>query len=171
VLTLLLLRHAKSSWDDPELEDFDRPLAKRGARAAREMGAFIRKEELRPDLVLCSGAVRTRATLALVLPELGPPPPEIIHEDALYLAEPAEILAQIRRAGAARRVMVIGHNPGLHAIALSLVGDGGRRDITALATKFPTAALAVISFDGEDWGAVRPAAGRLVRYVTPRTLA
>lgn len=170
MLTLLLLRHAKSSWDDPELEDFERPLAKRGTRAAHQIGALLADEDLKPDLVLCSGAVRTRATLTLLLPALGQPPPEIVYDDDLYLAAPAVILESIRRAGQARRLMVIGHNPGLHALALSLVGDGSRRDISALATKLPTAALAVIDFDCADWSEARPAAGRLKRYVTPRTL-
>ena len=96
MLTLSLLRHAKSSWDDVDLDDFERPLSKRGATAAPEMGRAIRELNLKPDLVLCSSAVRTRATVALVLLELGPPAPEVRYEDGLYLATPKEMLTEIR---------------------------------------------------------------------------
>src|SRR5690242_2888272 len=97
MLTLSLLRHAKSNWDDATLDDFDRPLSKRGANAAPEMGRAIRELKLKPDLVLCSAAVRTRATVALVLLELGPPPPEVRYDEALYLASPKEMLSHIRK--------------------------------------------------------------------------
>ncbi len=171
MLTLALLRHAKSAWDDPGLDDFDRPLAPRGVKAARTMGAYLARERLKPDLVLCSDAARARATLALLLPELGSPAPEILYDGALYLASPAALLDRLRRTPKnARRVLVIGHNPGLHALALDLIGDGRRSDITALATHFPAAALAVISFPAESWSAVAPAGGRLLCYMTPKRL-
>ncbi len=170
MLMLSLLRHAKSSWDEP-LDDFERPLAKRGIKAASDMGAYLAGESLRPDLVLCSGAVRTRATLALVFSALGPPAPEVIHDDALYLAMPSLLLGRVRRIeGRASHTLIIGHNPGLHGLALDLVGEGEGEDITALATKFPTAALAVITFEVARWSAVKPGGGRLARFVTPRRL-
>ena len=75
MITLFLLRHAKSSWADPGLDDYERPLAKRGVNAGAEMGKYLKRQKLRPDLILCSGAVRTRATLELVLAELGTPAP------------------------------------------------------------------------------------------------
>lgn len=169
MLTLSLLRHGKSSWDDPDLDDFDRPLAKRGAKAAAAMGRYLARENLKPDLVLCSSAVRARATLALVLPELGLPAPEVVYDDALYLATPAVLLGRLRKLdGAVKHVLLVGHNPGLHALALELTGDGNRRNISALATKFPTAGLAVIGIPGGRWDALRPASGRLERFVTPR---
>jgi phosphohistidine phosphatase len=172
MLTLSLLRHAKSSWGDPGLDDHARPLAERGAKAAPEIGSYLRREELRPDLVLCSGAVRTRATLALVLAALGPPAPEIRYDDALYLASPGTLLDQVRKVDPVHRhVMMIGHNPGLHALALELIGEGARKDIAALATKFPTAALAILEFDAGSWGEIGAGAGRLERFVTPRRLA
>lgn len=172
MLTLALLRHAKSAWDDPRVDDFDRPLASRGAAAASAMGAYLARERLEPDLVLCSTAARARDTLALVLPELGSPAPQAVYDEFLYLAAPATLLDRLRRiADGARRVLMIGHNPGLHALALDLVGGGGQGDITALATRFPTAALAVIAFPAKSWRAVRPAGGKLLRYMTPRGLA
>lgn len=171
-LTLLLLRHAKSSWDTPDMEDFERPLAKRGIAAAPQIGRYIRREGLVPDLVLSSTSVRTRATLALALPEIGAPPPEIHYEDGLYLASAGDILERVRGIGAkARRVLVVGHNPGMHGAALTLVGDGPRKALASLAMKFPTAALAVFDFDLDRWSAVRPATGRLTHFVTPRELA
>ena len=172
MLTLSLLRHAKSSWDAQGLDDHERPLAKRGAKAAPEVAKFLRREQLVPNLVLCSGAVRARATLALMLAELGPPAPEIRYEDALYLAAPAAVLDRIRHCDPAQaHIMVIGHNPGLHALALELVGNGDRKALAALATEFPTAALAVLTFAGPRWSDVTCAAGRLEHFVTPRRLA
>jgi phosphohistidine phosphatase len=171
MLTLSLIRHAKSSWESPGLDDHERPLAKRGASAAPEIGKYMRRERLRPDLVLCSGAVRARATLALLVAELGPTPPEVRFDDALYLASPAAMLDVIRHVEPQYpHVMVVGHNPGLHALALELVGDGDRKDIAALATKFPTAALAVLTFNADSWSEIRAASGRLEHFVTPRDI-
>ena len=175
MLTLSLLRHAKSSWAEPGIDDHERPLAKRGAKAAPEIGTYLRRERLRPDLVLCSGAVRARATLALVLAELGPPAPEVRYDDALYLATPAVMLGLLRRIDAAHRppylhVMVVGHNPGLHALALEVIGEGSRKDIAEVATKFPTAALAVLAIDAGSWSEIGAASARLERFVTPRRL-
>lgn len=170
MLTLMLLRHAKSSWDDPALDDFDRPLTKRGTKAAREMGAYLAAQDLRPDLVLCSTAVRTQATLALVLPELGAPAPEVKLIEALYLAPSSELMDNVKEAGAGRRrILVIGHNPGLHTFALSLIADGERPAIADLAMGFPTAALAVITFERHRWSELKIATGRLQRLVKPRS--
>ena len=170
-LTLLLLRHAKSGWDDPTLEDIERPLSPRGIQAAPMMGAYIASARLVPDLVLCSSAVRTRQTLALMLPHLGLPSPAVVHEHGLYLAAASELIDRIRAiASGPRRVMIVGHNPGLHAAAMTLAGSGRRHDITALASKFPTAALAVLTFERAAWRDVRPTTGHLAAFVTPRTL-
>jgi phosphohistidine phosphatase len=171
MLTLSLLRHAKSSWADRELKDRERPLAKRGTKAAGAMGAFIAKQGLRPDLVLCSGSVRTRATLALVLPELGTPAPQIVFDDVLYMATPAELLGRVQEVkNDAPHVMVIGHNPGMHALALELTGKGDRRDVEALATKFPTCGLAVLTFKARKWSDISLGGGKLELFITPRGL-
>jgi phosphohistidine phosphatase len=172
MLTLCLLRHAKSSWDDPELDDFDRPLTKRGTKAAREMGGYLAMHKLKPDVVLCSTAVRTQATLALVLPELGTPPPEVLLAGDLYLAPASDILEAVKGVkGQHGRALVIGHNPGLHTFALSMIGGGDRAAIAKLAMGFPTAALAVIAFDLARWSEVKPASGRLEAFVSPRSLS
>jgi len=171
MLTLTLLRHAKSSWSDTELDDYDRPLAKRGAKAAPLIAKYMRREELRPDIVLCSGAVRTRATLALVIAALGPPAPEVRYEEKLYLASPATILARVRDiAPAKKHVLVLGHNPGIHSLALELVGTGDRRLLEGLAQEFPTAALASLTFPITSWSEIKTASGKLEHFVTPRRL-
>jgi phosphohistidine phosphatase len=171
MLTLSLLRHAKSAWDEPSLEDHERALAPRGIKAARDMGKFLAEEKLRPDLILCSGAVRARATLALILSEIGASGIDIAYNDSIYLAHPATMIEIVRKvANGPKHVMLIGHNPGLHAMALELTGSGNRRVIAELAAKFPTAALAVISFNAAHWNEVRPGSGRLDRFTTPRGL-
>lgn len=170
MLTLSLLRHAKSSWDDPTLDDHDRPLAKRGVKAVPLIAAYMERERLTPDIVLCSDAMRTRATLALLLAELGTPPPRVVYDETLYLATPHTILSAVAESSG-KHVLVVGHNPGMHALALELVGDGNRKMLAALAREFPTAALAVLTFDVEHWSGVTPASGRLRHFTTPRRLA
>jgi phosphohistidine phosphatase len=171
MLTLSLLRHAKSSWSNPELDDHERPLAKRGAKAIPPIAKFIRQEKLRPSLVLCSDAMRTRATLALLLSELGPPTPRVHYEGALYLASPDAILAEIANVPDGEpHVLVVGHNPGMHALALELVGEGERKMLSMLAQEYPTGALAVLTFDAVSWKDIRSAGGHLEHYTTPRQL-
>jgi phosphohistidine phosphatase len=175
MLTLLLLRHAKSSWDDPGLADFDRPLAKRGKKAAPEIGAALAAKGLRPDLVLCSSAARTRETLDLVLKALGPPAPEVRYDEELYMATPRALIARLRQhmanPASPQRVMLVGHNPGFEELARLLVGNGNADDRARLAEKFPTCAVAVIAFDADSWSAVEAGAGRLVHFLTPKHLA
>ena len=172
MLTLSLLRHAKSSWADPDLDDYERPLAKRGAKAAPDTGKYLKRQKLRPDLILCSGAVRARATLDLVLAELGSPAPEVRYDDALYRTSPTIMLGALQKIGTPyRHVMMIGHNPELHTLSLELIGDGRRKDIAALKTKFPTAALAVVVFDAAVWSKIRAGSGRLECFVTPLPLS
>jgi phosphohistidine phosphatase len=172
MLTLSLMRHAKSDWGDLDLEDYDRALAPRGIKAAPMMAKAIAKRGLKPDLILCSGAVRTRATLALMLPEFEPPLPSILFDDRLYLAPPATLLDVLKGAAKAsdHHVMILAHNPGLHALALELSGAGDKKAIAEIASKFPTAAHAVLRFKTTSWRDVRAGTGELVHFVTPRGL-
>lgn len=171
MLTLSLMRHAKSNWGDLDLDDFDRALSSRGIKAAALMGSAINREGLAPALILCSGAVRTRATLALMLPELKGAHPHVVFDDRLYLALPETMLDIAVKAGRSYgHVMVLAHNPGLHALALSLIGRGDHKARSDLAAKFPTAALAMIAFDATSWRDVRPGKGALTHFITPRGL-
>ena len=171
MLTLSLLRHAKSSWDDPALEDFDRPLSKRGETAAPRMGAYMAAQGLRPDLVLCSPAVRARQTLDLVLARLSGSP-TVTYEDGFYLAAPSVLLARIRKIAAkVHHALIVGHDPGIQGLALELSHAGKAAGMAALRAKFPTAALAVIRFQDGAWSKVATGKGRLDLFVTPKSLA
>ncbi|MEX2201426.1 MAG: histidine phosphatase family protein [Dongiaceae bacterium] len=166
---LYLLRHAKSSWEDPEGSDFGRSLSKRGRRAAPAIGRYIQSEGFRPRLVLCSSARRTRETCELAL-AAWTPPPEIRFEPALYLAEPETILRLLAvLPEAADDVMVIGHNPGLQALAVRLGGGGGEA-LRRLRSKFPTGGFAVLDLDIDGWRAIADGGGLLIRFVAPRDL-
>jgi phosphohistidine phosphatase len=170
MLTLSLLRHAKSSWSDARLKDIERPLNERGEAAAPRMGAFMARQGLVPDLILCSPAVRTRQTLDLVLPRLKASP-EVAYDDTLYLGAPAAMLKRLRKVSAkVHHVMIIGHNPGLQALALTLAGSGGEEDLEALAEKLPTAGLAVIELAAPSWAKVKPGGGRLKLLTAPKRL-
>ena len=170
MLTLSLFRHAKSNWDDSGLKDFDRPLARRGEAAAPRMGTFMAAEGLAPERILCSPAVRTRQTLDLVLPHLASSP-TVVYEEGLYLAAGSQLLARLRKVdGQVHHVMIVGHDPGMHGLALELAGSGEPEQMQALAAKFPTAGLAVLVFEADDWSQIAPGAGRLALFMSPKRL-
>ena len=167
--TLLLLRHAKSGWDDPSLEDFDRPLSQRGRRAAQRLAGHVADRGIIPGLVLCSPARRTRETLEPILAGLRPAPPVRLERN-LYLASADAILERIRAVTeTAACLLVIGHNPGLHELASALAGAGDARLRARLADKLPTGGLITLTLDA-PWSKLVPGAGRLVAFVTPRDL-
>ncbi|WP_158044556.1 SixA phosphatase family protein [Skermanella pratensis] len=171
--TLYLLRHAKSAWNDPSIDDHDRPLAPRGARAATLIGRHLRAEGLRPDVILCSTARRAVDTLALVTAQLGTDRPQVPaqHEHGLYLSGEAALLDRLRRLpDDAATVLLVAHNPDLHNLAQDLAGDGDQADLRSLAAKFPTAALAVLTFPRDSWGDIGSRAGTLSRLILPKKL-
>ena len=164
--TLLLLRHAKSSWVDPTLPDHDRPLASRGRRDAKRIAKHLAGLEFEPELVLCSSAVRTRETLELVRPALGNS--KVLFEDGLYGASSDELLGRIRVVpDAVGSVMLIGHNPGLEQLALLLASSGD--ELRRLETKFPTAALATLAVE-TTWSRLAPGDAILTAYIVPKQL-
>lgn len=168
---LLLLRHAKSSWDDLSLDDFDRPLAPRGIKAVPRMAAYLKKKGLVPDLVLCSSAVRARETWQLVA-EMLDGAPEVKFLRGLYLAPPSRLLQALQRAPkGAGTVMLVAHNPGMEHLAADLAGPGSKeKALKRLHAKFPTAALAEITFEAESWSGIGRGWGRLRRLVVPKDL-
>jgi phosphohistidine phosphatase len=170
LLTLTLFRHAKSSWDNHQQHDSERPLNKQGKKDAPRMAAFLTEHGLLPDLILCSPSVRTRQTLSFLLEAFKAEPPILI-EDALYHASASMLLHRLQQADADKRhVMLIGHNPGLHVLALNLVGKGLEDPWNRLTKKFPTAGIAVISFGGNQWRNIRASRGELLNFVVPKQL-
>jgi phosphohistidine phosphatase len=164
-----LLRHAKSSWADPELRDRDRPLARRGVKATRLLREYIRRQGIAPDLVLCSRALRAVQTLEGVRDVL-PPATEIEIEDGLYAAGADPLLDRVRQAPErAGSLMLVAHNPGIEELALALAGGGDADALERLRTKYPTGGLATLSFEG-DWGDLGPGGARLEELVVPREL-
>ena len=171
---LLLLRHAKSSWEPAAAaRDFDRPLNARGRAAAPVIGGYLAEHDLAPDIVYCSTAARTRETLALIRPALPPATPALF-KDSLYLASPERMLEEIVSAAPEdRRLLLIAHNPGLEELAFALA-DPATSDPDALARlrrKYPTAGLAQFAFEATDWRSVSPHAGRLLAFITPKDLS
>ena len=166
--TLYLLRHLKSSWDDPSLPDFDRPLAPRGRKAGRKIARYLRRQDARPDIVICSPAVRTRQTLEAVRSVLGDP--EVSFPDELYAASEDTLLGAIRAVPSKTgSVLVIAHNPGLELLAMELAGGGDREALERLGEKFPTGSVATLVFRGA-WAELETGAATLVDYIVPREL-
>jgi phosphohistidine phosphatase len=159
--TVWLLRHAKSSWEDGALADRDRPLAPRGKKAAKRIRRYASDTGVRPQLVLCSSAERARATLDIVLTGLGEPLVEI--DDVIYMASADSLLRRIQSLDPGlERVMLVGHNPGLHELTCLLAPPGP--DL------FPTGALAELRLGGDEWHSAGPGSATLDRLVLPRSL-
>ena len=170
MLELLLLRHAKSRWDEPGAQDHDRDLAPRGELAATRMGRLIRNQGLRPELVLCSTARRAVHTWRLVEAELGDLPP-LHYDDRLYLALPDRMIEVLAERGAGTgRILLVGHDPGMHSLAVRLATTGDRAWRAALAAKFPSGALALFAFVAHDWADLATQGGELRGFWRPREL-
>lgn len=164
-LRLILTRHAKSSWATPTMEDHARPLTRRGEKSARAVGKWMLKNGYVPDQALVSSSERTRQTWDLVSKAFKKAP-AVTFSDALYHAEPAVLMEELRKARV-RTMMMIAHNPGIAFFAQGLVANlpGDARF-----ERFPTAATAVIDFDAPDWAAVAWNSGHLTDFVFARDL-
>jgi phosphohistidine phosphatase len=171
---LMLLRHAKTEYDAPSGRDQDRRLDKRGRADAAEIGGWIGRHPPFPDLVLVSPAARARQTWEIAweaMKDLSPEPKiELVPE--LYGADPSQLLRTVRTASEldSRRLMLVGHNPGMHELALALIGSGDGNGRKALADNLPTSGLAVFDFAVDDWAEVAFRRGRLALFVTPKLL-
>ena len=167
--SLHLLRHAKARRDVPKLQDHERPLSSRGVQDAMAVAEHCAQAGIQPGLVLCSSSVRTRATLALLIPYLSVPRIQI--ERGLYLASVRDLFARVSEVDDdTESVMVIGHNDDLHEFAMALAGAGEADLRQRLDTKFPTAALASFTLDIATWRQLTPGAGALVGLATPKDL-
>lgn len=165
---LHLLRHAKSTRDE-ELEDKERPLSRRGRDSSRRIGETLKAGIGPIDLVLCSSALRTRETAELVLGGFKPRP-RILFEDGLYLAGPKALLRRLTQLDEkAGSVLVIGHNPGLHELAIALAAPDSPGYRALAGGKFPTGARASFVIDGA-WAVLDRSPHQIVDYVTPKSL-
>jgi phosphohistidine phosphatase len=172
VKNILLLRHAKSAWGQPGMADHERPLNRRGERAAETMAEHIVHNAPRPDLILCSTAVRTRQTLAPLVRRLTAPIPPIALEKGLYLAPLAALVVRLRAVpDDARTVLLIGHNEGIGELASALAGTGDPPTLERLHDKFPTGALATLEVPDGQWRDLAPGAADLLAFVRPRDFA
>lgn len=167
--TLTLLRHAKSSWDDPVQRDFDRPLNQKGRRAARTMGEHCRREGLVWDHAVASPAARCVETLDAFWEGYGQAL-KPVWDRRIYLASCVNLLDVLHDVPAeAQNVLMCGHNPGLEDLVLMLTPDDGDAVRDELEEKFPTASLAVLEFEG-SWSGLAARGARLTRFVRPRDL-
>jgi phosphohistidine phosphatase len=170
VKSISLLRHAKSSWGAPDLADHERPLNRRGERAAGAIAAHMAALEARPDLILCSTAVRARQTLTPLLDRLAPAPPTSI-ETGLYLASEESLLERLQALPATvGRVLMIGHNDGMWLLAGDLAKQGDAASLASVQEKFPTGSLAVFEADIESWEKLALGRTILKSFVRPRDL-
>jgi len=171
---LMLLRHAKTENDAPSGRDQDRRLDDRGRKDAAEIGGWIARHPPVPDSVLVSPAVRAHQTWEIAWEAMKDlvrqPRVELLPE--LYGADPSQLLQTIRDASVAdpRRLMLVGHNPGMHELAIALAGGGDAAGRKELAGNLPTSGLAVFDFEIDDWGDVAFRRGRLVLFVSPKLL-
>lgn len=166
---VILLRHAKSSWEDPDLDDHDRPLNMRGRQAAPIIGAWLARRKHIPDKVLCSSSRRTRQTVRRMKDTLPLPEPEVDPE--LYHASPEDMRERLSQLPAdCDTVMIVGHQPGLGSFTRQLANGKEARRCKRAYEHFPTAAAAVLELDVDDWSALDYAKARFVDFAKPREL-
>lgn len=175
---LFLLRHAKSDWGEPGLDDFDRPLAPRGIRATKRLARHITEQRHHFDLVLCSAAQRAKETWDRIADEItGEITGEIsrdtpvIYARELYLAGEDSFVKRLRGLGdEIESVLLVAHNPDIAAFAAGLCADGDAAALRSLHTKYPTGGLAAIRLDCARWSDLRDGGGYLESFVVPRAL-
>lgn len=167
---LLLLRHAKTERAEPGERDRDRKLMARGRADAPVIGAYMARHRLAPDFVLVSPVTRAEETWALVAAALGKPP-RVARDARLYNAGPQTLIEVIGETRDARALLVVGHNPGLHDLAVQLIASGDVEARERINEKLPTSGLVVIEFPYDDWSRLHRSSGRLERFVSPRLIA
>ncbi|MEV6833663.1 histidine phosphatase family protein [Streptomyces sp. NPDC051133] len=164
---LVVLRHAKSAWPEG-VEDHRRPLAPRGLKDAPAAGRALAEADSLPDLALCSTAVRARQTWQLASAEWGTPP-SVRYDHRLYAAGVPALLEVVRETPPeVETLLLVGHNPGLEELVLELAGDGLDDTLDRVRTKFPTSALAVLTWRGTGWPALAPGVALLTSFTVPR---
>lgn len=164
-LRLILIRHAKSDWGDPEAEDHDRVLNERGRRSAPLIGRWLAERGHVPDELLCSSAARTRETAELILGEL-PQAPQPHPMPELYQADAGRMLSVLQKARGSI-VALIGHNPTIGDFAARIASEAPAHPDFG---RYPTCACAVIDFSSDSWQGLSFGTGRVADFVVPRDL-
>jgi phosphohistidine phosphatase len=160
-LRLVLMRHAKSGWDDPLLEDHARVLNGRGRRSAEALGVWLRANNIKPDQMLISSSQRTRETCERLKLEA-----ETTVLEELYLASPAVMLGVLKRA-TGQCVLLLAHNPGIAMLAHALVAAPPEHPRFG---DYPTGATLIVDFEIENWRDLKPGTGRVADFITPREI-
>lgn len=161
MLSLILLRHGKSAWDDPRIDDFDRALAPRGLRDVPEMGRRLARRDRQPDLIISSPATRAISTARAVARELGYREDQILQDASLYHASPKTMLDCARRAPpTVRTLMIVAHNPGMTELANMF--DGVHID------NMPTSGMLCVEFDADSWAGVASGEARFAWFDYPK---
>lgn len=165
-LKLILTRHAKSSWDDPLIDDHARALNARGVHAASTMGRWLAIKRYEPDLVLCSTAERTRETWGLIADALSQES-KVRFDKALYLSSPDLMLSTLHSVSGAETVMILAHNPGIALVAAGLAAEPS---LHPQSDRYPSGATMVLEFDVADWKDVIWGSGEIIDFVVPKEL-
>ncbi len=166
---LMLLRHGKTERAEPGGRDRDRKLTKRGRADVPLIGAYMARHGLIADLALVSPAKRAMETWELVAACFAKPP-KVESEERIYNADAKKLIAVLSAPRATHSLLVVGHNPGMHDLAVQLIASGEAKARERVSEKLPTAALVVIDLAFDDWSLLHPQAGRLERFVSPRLL-
>lgn len=167
---LMLLRHAKTERPEPGERDRDRKLTKRGRNDAPVIGAYMARHGLVPELAVVSPARRAQETWDLIGPAFSKQP-RVVNDERIYDASPKELVALISETRAARSLLIVGHNPGLHDLAVRLIASGDVETREKISESLPTSGLVVIDLPFDDWSKLHANGGRLERFVSPRLLA
>lgn len=167
---LMLLRHAKTERAEPGERDRDRKLTKRGRADAPLIGAYMVRHGLTPDLALVSPAERAQETWKLLAASFAKAP-KTSTDERIYNATADRLMNVLSEPHTARSLLVVGHNPGIHDLAVALIASGDVEARERVAEKLPTSGLVVIDLAFEDWQLLHPHAGRLERFVSPRLIA
>ena len=166
---LMLLRHAKTERAQPGERDRDRKLTKRGRADASLIGAYMAHHSLVPDLALVSPATRALETWAL-LANCFANAPAVVNDERIYNADPQKLSALLAKTEGAKSLVLVGHNPGLHDLAIQLIASGDVEARERIAEGLPTSGLVVIDLAFDDWSRLHPHAGRLERFISPRLI-
>jgi phosphohistidine phosphatase len=167
---LMLLRHAKTERAGPGERDRDRKLMKRGRTDAPAIGGFMARHGLIPELALVSPAARTQETWTLVAATFAKAP-KMVTDDRIYNANSENLFGVVSETRTAHTLLVVGHNPSLHNVAMQLIASGDAAAREQLSEKLPTSGLVVIDLPFDDWSLIHPHAGHLERFVSPRLIA